>query len=107
MHKPYSTEHHFYITLLATDIASIVQNFLLQMILEQAEVEEVNVEEEERKVAAIEAKVVEMGAMEVAFQAEEVVEMIMVVALSELKTFGQIDALEFLVLVQVESLKQE
>lgn len=105
-HKQYSNEHRFCITFPATDTASIVQNFPHQMILEQ--VGEVNgAEEEEQKAAATEAEVVEMGALGVAFQAEEVVEMIMVVELSVLKTFGQIAVLEFPVFVQVESQKQE
>lgn len=76
------------------------------MILEQVE-EVKGAEEEEQKAAATEAEAVEMGALGVAFQAEEVVEMIMVVELSVLKTFGQIAVLEFPVFVQVESQKQE
>lgn len=105
MHKQYSNEHHFCITFPATDTESIVQNLPHQMILEQ--VEEVNGEEEEHKAAATEAEVVEMGALEVAFRVKEVVEMIAVVELSVLKTFGQIAVLEFPVFVQVESQKQE
>ena len=89
--------------------------FPQQMVLKQPQEERANRVEGEQKVAAIEAKVVEVGTMEVAFQVEEVAEMILVVVVVvvvvveewALKTYGQIAALELPVFVQVESQKQE
>jgi hypothetical protein len=91
----------------ATDIVRVLQKFPHQMVLKQPQEERANKVEEEQKVAVIEAKVVEVGTMEVAFQEEEVAEMIMVVALWALKTYGQIAVLELPVFVKVESQKQE
>lgn len=90
----------------ATDIVRVVQKFPHQMVLKRPQEERANKVEEEQKVAVIEAKVVEVGTMEVAFQVEEEAEMIMMVARA-LKTYGQIAALELPVFVQVESQKQE
>lgn len=61
--------------------------------------------EEEPEGAVIEAKVAEMEAVEVALQAE-VEEMINAVVQQDEKTFGHNSALELLVFVQVESLKE-
>lgn len=92
----------------ATDIVRVVQQFPKQMVLKQAQEERANRVEGEQKVAVIEAKAVEVGTMEVAFQVEEVAfEMIMVVVLSALKTYDHIAALELPVFVQEESQKQE
>lgn len=62
--------------------------------------------EEGLKVALIEAKEVEMEAMEVAFQAEVVAGTIKVAVQQARKTFGQNGALELLVSVLMVSQKQ-
>lgn len=93
---------------LATDMLKTGPNFLFLMVLQQeeVEVEGANWVEEGLKVAATEAKEVEMEAMEVALQAEEVARMIWAVVQPAKKTFDQNAALELLVFVQAESQRQ-
>lgn len=93
---------------LATDMLKTGPNFLFLMVLQQeeVEVEGANWVEEGLKVAATEAKEVEMEAMEVALQAEAVARMIWAVVQPAKKTFDQNAALELLVFVQAESQRQ-